>query len=167
MSNITEKAKTLGTKVKNSIKDGASNFVSNVKEDPIGFVAMVGIPIFCTVAAISIVSKTYKEDAALKRSNDKMARSLAKTASMVTDKVYAYSAGEDKLISIEVDKTKHSRKCPTCLDYIEYMDHAMDEMQVGETKELDSLIFKASNAETSRVKVVNGGKWDFIEDDEE
>ena len=166
MSKITEKAKTLGTKVKNSIKDGASNFVSNVKEDPIGFVAMVGVPIFCTVAAISIVSKTYKEDAALKRSNDKLSRRLAKTDSMGTDKVYAYSAEEDKLISIEVDKTKHSRRCPTCLDYIEYMDHAMDEMQVGETKEIDSLIIKASNAETSRVKV-NGSKWDFIEDDEE
>ena len=165
MSNITEKAKTLGTKVKNSIKDGASNFVSNVKEDPIGFVAMVGATI-CTVTAVAIVSKTYKEDAALKRSNDKMARSLAKTASMITDKVYAYSNEEDKLISIEVDKTKHSRKCPSCLEYTEYMDRAMDEMQVGETKEIDSLIIKASNAETSRVKV-NGSKWNFIEDDEE
>lgn len=165
MSNITEKVKTLGTKVKNSIKDGASNVVSTVKEDPhFGIAAMVGV--ICTVAAVAMVSKTYKEDAALKRSNDKMARSLAKTASMVTDKVYAYSDEEDKLISIEVDKTKHSRKCPTCFDYIEYMDHAMDEMQVGETKEIGSLIFKASNAETSRVKV-NGSEWDFIEDDEE
>ena len=165
MSKITEKAKTLGTKVKNSIKDGASNFVSNVKEDPIGFVVAAG-GLVCMGVWMTMVNKTYKENAALKRSNYKMARSLAKTASMVTDKVYAYSDEEDKLISIEVDKTKHSRQCPTCLDYTEYMDHAMDEMQVGETKEIDSLIIKASNAETSRVKV-NGNKWDFIEDDEE
>ena len=42
----------------------------------------------------------------------------------------------------------------------------MDKMQVGETKEIDSLIIKASNAETSRVKV-KGSEWNFIEDDEE
>ena len=165
MSNITEKVKTLGTKVKNSIKDGVSDFVSTVKEDPLGVVAAVGVTI-CTAAAVVIVSKTSNENAALKRSNYKLSRYVAKTGSMVTDKVYAYSAEEDKLISIEADKTKHSRKCPTCLDYIPYMDHAMDEMQVGETKEIDSLIIKASNAETSRVKV-NGSEWDFIEDDEE
>lgn len=166
MSNITEKVKTLGTKVKNSIKDGASNFVSNVKADPIEFAGMVGVAICTVTAAVALVSKANKENAALKRSNYKLSRYVAKASSMVTDKVYAYSAEEDKLISIEADKTKHSRQCPTCLDYIPYMDHAMDEMQVGETKEIDSLIIKASNAETSRVKV-NGSKWDFIEDDEE
>lgn len=165
MSNITEKAKTLGTKVKNSIKDGASNFVSTVKEDPIGFVVAAG-GLVCMGVWMIMVNKTYNENAALKRSNYKLSRYVAKTGSMVTDKVYAYSAKEDKLITIEADKTKHSRKCPTCLDYIPYMDHAMDEMQVGETKEIDSLIIKASNAETSQLKV-NGGKWDFIEDDEE
>ena len=165
MSNITEKAKTLGTKVKNSIKNGASDFVSYVKGDPIGFAVAAG-GLVCMGVWMTMVNKTYKENAALKRSNYKQYRRLAKVSSMCTDKVYAYSAEEDKLITIEVDKTKHSRKCPNCLDYTEYMDHAMDEMQVGETKEIDSLIIKASNAETSRVKV-NGSKWDFIEDDEE
>lgn len=165
MSNITEKVKTLGTKVKNSIKDGASDFVSFVKDDP-EKVAEVAVRILMCAAVTATAIKTCKEYAEFKRSNNEMARSLAKTASMVTDKVYAYSVKEDKLISIEVDKAKHSRKCPTCLDYTEYMGHAMDEMQVGETKEIDSLIIKASNAETSRVKV-NGSEWDFIEDDEE
>ena len=165
MSNITEKAKTLGTKVKNSIKDGASDFVSCAKGDPIG-VAVAAGGLVCIGVWMAMVNKTYQENVALKRSNYKQYRRLAKVSSMVTDKVYAYSAKEDKLITIEVDKTKHSRKCPTCLDYTEYMDHAMDEMQVGETKEIDSLIIKASNAETSRLKV-NGSRWDFIEDDEE